>query len=145
MYKEVKDVIHKNNLSTRIADGENWLTPQEGKPFIDSGVIDVLQGDMRMFQIEGILEEAKMAKQAGSLVAPHNWGCEFAWNVMIHMGHVIPNYYGAEKDNGKIEVPIYEGEEYKVINGYCKAPDAPGFGKQEAVEIETAQWPARAG
>ena len=47
---------------------------------------------------------------------------------MIHMGHAIPNYYGAEKDNGKIEVPIYEGEEYKLVNGYCKAPNAPGFG-----------------
>lgn len=128
MYKEVREAISKNKLATKIADGENWKTPQEAKPMIESGVLDILQGDMRMFQIEGILEEAKMAKSYGSLVAPHNWGCEFAWYVMIHMGHVIPNYYGAEKDNGKIETPIYDGEDYKVVNGYCKAPNAPGFG-----------------
>ena len=63
MYYQVKDVIRKNKLLTKIADGENWKTPQEAKPFIESGIIDVLQGDMRMFQIEGILEEAKMAKR----------------------------------------------------------------------------------
>ena len=122
-------------LSTHIADGENWKTPQEGKPFIESGIIDVLQGDMRMFQIEGILEEAKMAKGTGSLIAPHNWGCEFAWYVMIHMGHVIPNYYGAEKDDGTIEVPIYEGEKYKVVDGKCEAPNAPGFGLELKPEL----------
>lgn len=127
-YQEVKNLIKKHKLSTHIADGENWKTPAEAKEIIKTGVIDVLQGDMRMFQIEGILEEAKMAKKAGSLVAPHNWGCEFAFYVMIHMGQVIDNYYGAEKDNGIIDVPIYTGDPYKVINGKCQAPDAPGFG-----------------
>lgn len=134
-YAEVKALIKGLGLSTHIADGENWQTPQEGKPFIESGTIDVLQGDMRMFQIEGILEEAKMSQKVGSLIAPHNWGCEFAWCVMIHMGHVIPNYYGAEKDNGIIDIPIYTGEEYKVVNGRCIAPNAPGFGLELKSEL----------
>jgi len=129
-YSEIKKFIKDKKLPTYIADGENWKNPTEqGVPqIIESGVIDVLQGDMRMFQIEGILEEAKMARKAGSLVAPHNWGCEFAFYVMIHMGNVISNYYGAENDNGKIEVPIYKEEPYKVVNGRCHVPDSPGFG-----------------
>ena len=127
-YSELKNFIRANGLKTLIADGENWKTPAEGQEFIHSGLIDVLQGDMRMFQIEGILEEARMARKVDALVAPHNWGCEFAHYVMVHLGHVIPNYYGAEKDNGTINVPLYDGDPYTVVNGRCFAPDTPGFG-----------------
>lgn len=131
-YQTVKEVIRSHKLSTKIADGENWKTPTDpGVPeLIHSGVIDVLQGDMRMFQIEGILKEAELAQKAKSpvLIAPHNWGCEFAFYVMIHMGNVIPNYYGAEHDVGTINTPIYNTEGYKINNGRCFAPEAPGFG-----------------
>ena len=131
-YQQVKELIRELNLPTQIADGENWRSPTDpGVPeLIRSGVIDVLQGDMRMFQIEGILKEAELANAGGPHVkiAPHNWGCEFAFYVMIHMGNVIPHYYGAEHDPGTISTPIYQTEGYPILNGKCFAPDSPGFG-----------------
>lgn len=129
-YREIKSFIRKNKLSTYIADGENWKSPtQAGVPeLIESGVLDVLQGDMRMFQIEGILKEAELGQKVGSLVAPHNWGSEFAFYVMIHMGNVLPNFYAAENDIGKIDSPIYQGEAYTIKEGRCYAPQDPGFG-----------------
>ncbi len=131
-YREVKHAIKAKGLKTLIADGENWITPHDpGVPeLIHSGVIDVLQGDMRMFQIEGMLAEAELARQAGPHVqiAPHNWGCEYAWYVMIHLGNVLPHYYGAEHDIGTPTVEIMVKDGYQIRNGHCHAPAAPGFG-----------------
>ena len=131
-YQQVKDAINSKGLKTLVADGENWKTAYDpGVPeIINAGVIDVLQGDMRMFQIEGILAEAELAKKAGhgAQIAPHNWGCEFAWYVMIHMGNAIPHYYGAEHDPGSIRVPVMVKDGYAINNGRCFASEAPGFG-----------------
>ncbi len=131
-YQQLQETIRELGLRTLVADGENWTTAyDEGVPeLIKAGVIDVLQGDMRMFQIEGILAEADLAAAAGhgALIAPHNWGCEYAFYVMIHMGNVIPHYYGAEHDPGTIRVPVMRKQGYEIIDGRCFAPDIPGFG-----------------
>ena len=85
---------------------------------------------MQLFQIEGILEEARMAREAGhgGLIAPHNWGREYPFYVMIHMGYAIPNYYGAEHDPGVQMDPILHHDGYTIKDGRCHAPASPGFG-----------------
>ena len=72
--------------------------------------IDVLQGDMNSFGIEGILAEAAMARPQGILVAPHNWGSLLGFYLQLHVGLAVPNFYRAEHD------PV------------SSVPDAPGFG-----------------
>lgn len=104
-YRRVRKVLRELRLSTVTADGESWRGPDDplAKEMIESGVVDILQGDMRRFQIEGILEESRLAEAAGhgSRIAPHNWASEFGFYMQVHVACAIPNFYRAEHDPGK--------------------------------------------
>jgi L-alanine-DL-glutamate epimerase-like enolase superfamily enzyme len=76
--------------------------------------------------IEGILAVAAMAHPYRILVAPHNWSSLLGLYQQVHVGVVIPNFYRAEHDPLESDVLIAEG--YKIEDGLCSVPDAPGFG-----------------
>jgi L-alanine-DL-glutamate epimerase-like enolase superfamily enzyme len=93
---------------------------------VDAKALDVLQGDMNGFGVEGIMAEAAMARPQGILVAPHNWSSLVALYLQVHVGLAVPNFYRAEHDPLSSAMLIAEG--YEIENGSCSAPDAPGFG-----------------
>jgi len=125
-YAELKEFILQNNYDILIADGESWKNLEEAKLHIESQKIDVLQANIINFGIEGILEEAKLGKQYGNMVAPHGWGTYLGYFVNLHLGKVLDNYYMAEHD------PLYNDlvnvVEYKIVNGRAIVPNVPGFG-----------------
>ena len=96
------------------------------RPFVDAKALDVLQGDMYVLGIEGILAEAAMAEPQGILVAPHNWSSLLSLFMQVHIGLVVPNFYRAEVDPLRSDVLIYGS--YQIKDGFCSVPDAPGFG-----------------
>jgi L-alanine-DL-glutamate epimerase-like enolase superfamily enzyme len=123
---ELKRFIAGRGWKTLLADGETQGSPEPLKPFIEAGAIDVLQGDMRRFGFGGILTEADWARAHGLLVAPHNWGSLVGFYMQLHVGRAIRNFYRAEHDPLSSDLLIAEG--YRIENGTCTVPDAPGFG-----------------
>lgn len=113
-------------LKTLLADGETQSKLDPFKPLIEARAIDVLQGDMKHFGFEGILDEAKMGAAKGICVAPHNWGSLLGFYMQLHVGRAIKNFYRAEHDPLSTDVLVAEG--YKIENGEATVPDAAGFG-----------------
>ena len=121
-----KAFIHEQGFKTLLADGETQSELDVFKPFIERQAIDVLQGDMNHFGFEGILQEAEWARPQGIQVAPHNWGSLIGFYMQLHVGRAIDNLYMAEHDPLTSDVIVAEG--YKIADGACSVPDAPGFG-----------------
>lgn len=123
---DLKQFISQRGFKTLIADGETQQSLDAYKPFIAAKAIDVLQGDMNHFGLEGIMIEAAWCQEQGLVVGPHNWGSLVGFYMQLHIGRAITNLYRAEHDPLATEVLIADG--YKIQDGYCRAPEAPGFG-----------------
>ena len=135
---EFKTFIRENGWETLVADFESQREVEAFLPFMEAGCIDVLQGDMNQFGIEGILAEAALSKPYGGRVAPHNWGSMLGYYCQLQLGKVIENWYMAEQDWMTSPVLIAEG--FEVANGLTTVPDTPGFGitiVEERLESET--------
>ncbi|HYW78413.1 MAG TPA: enolase C-terminal domain-like protein [Thermoguttaceae bacterium] len=124
--RELKRFIAERGWKTMLADGEGTDDVEAYRPLVDAKAVDMLQGDMYGLGIEGILAEAAMGHPQGILVAPHNWSSLLSLFMQVHMGLVVPNFYRAEHDPLSTDVLSYDG--YKIEDGCCSVPDAPGFG-----------------
>jgi D-galactarolactone cycloisomerase len=123
---KLKQFIAEREWKTLLADGEGQDDVEAYRPFVDAKALDMLQGDMYTLGIEGILAEAAMARPKGILVAPHNWSSLLSLFMQVHVGLVVSNFYRAEHDPLKSDMLIADG--YKINDGICSVPDAPGFG-----------------
>lgn len=123
---ELKAFIRERGLRTLIADGETQATVDLCRPFLEARAIDIYQGDMNRFGIEGVLTAAAWAKPQGLAVAPHNWGSLVGFYMMLHVGRAITNFYRAEND--PLETDILTAGGYSIKDGLASVPDAPGFG-----------------
>ena len=123
---EFKAFLRDNKLKTLVADGESHKEPSTFKSFVDARAIEVLQGDMKRFGFEGILEEASMAFRQNLLVAPHNWGSLLGYYMQLQVGRAIPNFYRAEHD--PLNTPVIIDEGYSRKDGVSTVPDTPGCG-----------------
>ena len=123
---ELKRFMAERGWKTLLAEGETVGDLQAYKPFIQAKAVDILQGDMNHFGIDGILTEASWARPQEILVAPHNWGSLVGFYMQLHVARAITNFYRAEHDPLSTDLLIAEG--YKIAGGTCSVPDAPGFG-----------------
>jgi L-alanine-DL-glutamate epimerase-like enolase superfamily enzyme len=123
---ELKKFIKDHGWATLLADGETQGDLNVFKPFLKAKAIDVYQADMNRFGFEGILTEAAWAKEAGAVVAPHNWGSLVGYTMQLHVGRAVSNFDRAEHDPLATDVLVAEGYERK--DGSSSVPAAPGFG-----------------
>src|SRR4029078_1259002 len=82
----LKAFIREHGWQTLLADGETQSELSAFKPFIENRAIDILQGDMNHFGVEGIITEAETAQPAGIRIAPHNWGSLIGFYMQLHVG-----------------------------------------------------------
>ncbi|MBI3864337.1 MAG: hypothetical protein HY290_20830 [Planctomycetia bacterium] len=122
----LKQFIRDKGWNTLLADGETQHDLDFFKPFIARRAIDIYQGDMNHFGIDGILTEAAWAAEQMLQVAPHNWGSLGGYYQQLHVGRAIPNFYRAEHDPLSNKVLVADGYDRK--NGVATVPNAPGFG-----------------
>jgi L-rhamnonate dehydratase len=122
----LKQFIKERGWETLLADGETQAELEAFKPFIARQAIDIYQGDMNHFGIDGILTEAAWAAEQKLRIAPHNWGSLGGYYQQLHVGRAITNFYRAEHDPLSNEVLIAEG--YERMEGLAKVPKSPGFG-----------------
>jgi len=123
---DFKAFLRNNKLETLVADGESHKEATTFKPFVKARAIEILQGDMKRFGFEGILEESAMASEQNLLVAPHNWGSLVGYYMQVQVGRAIPNFYRAEHD--PLSTPILIDEGYSRKDGLATVPDSPGCG-----------------
>ena len=123
---ELKAFIAGRKLKTLIADGETQRALDAYRPFMEARAVDVYNGDMNHYGIEGILTGAAWAGAQGLFVGPHNWGSLVGFYMMLHVGRAIPNFYRAESDPLDNDVLVADG--YAIKDGLARVPDAPGFG-----------------
>lgn len=122
----LKEHFRSLKLDTLLADGETQQSLEAFKPFVAAKAIDVLQGDMNHFGIEGMLAEAEMGRSQGIRIAPHNWGSLMGFYQELQVGAVVENFYSAEHDPLTTDVIIANGVAIK--DGYATLPTGPGFG-----------------
>ncbi len=125
-YLELRALMREQGITSLIADGENKRRPDEMQSWVDAKAVDILQGDMNLFGFEDIAAEAAMGRASGALIAPHNWGSLFGFNLQVQAGRAIPNFYCAEQD--PLSCPAVSTDGYTIRDGYCRLPDAPGLG-----------------
>ncbi len=138
---ELKQFIAERGWKTLLADGEGQDDVEAYRPFVEAKALDMLQGDMYVLGIEGILAEAAMAQPQGILIAPHNWSSLLSLYMQVHVGLVVPNFYRAEHDPLTSDVLIADG--YEIDDGVCSVSDAPGFGlaiDESRFERATVNW-----
>jgi L-alanine-DL-glutamate epimerase-like enolase superfamily enzyme len=123
---ELKKFIKDHGWATLLADGETQGDLDVFKPFLKAKAIDVYQADMNRFGFEGILTEAAWAKEAGAVVAPHNWGSLVGYYMQLQVGRAVSNLYRAEHDPLSTDVLVAEGYDRK--DGISSVPAVPGFG-----------------
>jgi L-rhamnonate dehydratase len=123
---ELKAFLRERKLKALIADGETQQTPEPLKPFIAARAIDIYEGDINTFGIEGIMTEAAWARPQGLQVSPHGWGSLVGFYSTLHVGRAITNYYRAENDPLDNDVLLADG--YAIKDGTASVPEAPGFG-----------------
>jgi L-rhamnonate dehydratase len=126
LYLELKAFMAEHKLKTRIADGETQSELEAYKPFIASRTIDILEGDINVFGIDGLMTEAAWAKPQNLLISPHGWGSLLGFYASAHLGRGITNYYMGENDPLDNAMLIADG--YALKDGTANVPDAPGFG-----------------
>jgi L-alanine-DL-glutamate epimerase-like enolase superfamily enzyme len=122
----LKRHIAEKGLKTLVADGETQSKLDPFKPLVAARAVDVLQGDMKHFGFEGILDEAEMGRPQGVLVAPHNWGSLIGYYMQLHVGRAITNFYRAEHD--PLSTDVLRAEGYSIKDGLATIPDTDGFG-----------------
>lgn len=130
---ELKNFIKDNGWDTLVADFESQKEVEAFLPFMEAGCIDVMQGDMNQFGIEGIIAEAAIGKPYGAKVAPHNWGSILGYYCQLHLGKVIDNWYHAEQDALSLGSITPLG--FEVKDGYTTVSEAPGLGLKVEVEV----------
>ncbi len=123
---ELKAFLRERKLPTLIADGETQDRLEPFKPLIAARAVDIYEGDINHFGIEGVLTEAAWAAAEGLQVSPHGWGSLVGFYMTLHVGRAITNYYRAENDPLDNSILIADG--YDIRDGMVRVPEAPGFG-----------------
>ncbi|HEX5500725.1 MAG TPA: enolase C-terminal domain-like protein, partial [Thermomicrobiales bacterium] len=123
---ELKAFIRRLGWQTLVADGETQHELAAYRPFAAAGAIDVFQGDMNHFGLDGILAEAALAKPHGGRIAPHNWGSLVGFYMELHVGRAVSNFYRAEHD--PLTNDVLKADGYQIKDGTARVPEAPGFG-----------------
>lgn len=124
--RALKEFIASKGLKMLLADGEGVDDEASYQQLVNAKAVDILQGDMYSLGIEGIRAEAAMGEPAGIQIAPHNWSSLLSLFMQVHTGLSVPNFYRAEMAPLSTDVLTYDG--YRIRNGRCSVPDAPGFG-----------------
>lgn len=124
--RELIAFLKEKKSEILIADGESWCDISDCEPYVPSRLINILQGNIIRFGIEGVMEEANFGSHYGLSVAPHGWGTYLGFFASLHLGKVIYNYYMAEHDPLYCDVVCVDG--YLVHDGLARISDKPGFG-----------------
>jgi L-alanine-DL-glutamate epimerase-like enolase superfamily enzyme len=123
---ELKQFLRDDDLKTLVADGESARDHEHFIPYLRAKALDVVQADMGRLGPTEWLRLARLAEEHGVLCAPHNWGWQFGYVVILQFGAAIPNFLAAETD--PIVFDVYDTSALQFAEGVYTLPDLPGYG-----------------
>ncbi len=133
MYLKLREELMKDNFFIPIAEGETLMGNDDPRylkrfdKYLDHGVYNFIQPDMRTYGISNILTFAKKAmKYPHVKIAPHNWNSQMGFIMCLHASKVTPNLSMVEDDrflNHAIMIPTFEFR-----NGQWILSNEPGWG-----------------
>ena len=119
-------------ISIPIAVGERIYTNSGFRPYLESGVVSVIQPDIGL--CGGITEAMRISASAQAhqvMVQPHNCGGPISTAACLQVDSVIPNLQFQEIfpyfDDGRRNL-VQSAYEQKIENGHLAVPDLPGLG-----------------
>ena len=127
LYRDLKEWLAAQGLSTLIADGEGLAAA----PLLDwarDGLVDVVQYDYLGYGFTRWLATGKLLDGWGRRAAPHHYGGHYGNYASGHLAGAVRGFAFVEWDEAT--TPGIDGSAYVVREGRVTLPDAPGFGLQ---------------
>ena len=125
-YRSLRQAMFDAGCTIRIADGESVNRMEEFDPYLNAGLLEVVQPDMRTVGFSNILRAADAAASHGVMLVPHNWQSELGKLMSIHAARIRRNIAFAEDD--RYHTHAFDASDYLFRDGQWHAPDAPGWG-----------------
>ena len=121
----LRDHFVTNGLETRIGDGEG-NAPASFLDLVQSGLVEIVQFDMRSYGFSRWLSLASQIEPWGALCAPHSWGSHVDAFHQAHFARGVTNFSHIECDTMIMPGIIADG--FAIRNGHMHLSDSPGFG-----------------
>jgi L-alanine-DL-glutamate epimerase-like enolase superfamily enzyme len=125
LYRDLREWLDKEGLSTLIADGEGQASPLLMN-WARERIVDVVQYDILSPGFTRWLEIGAQLDGWGVRSAPHHYGGLYGNYVSGHLAGAIERYTYAEWDEAT--APGLDAPGYAVQEGYVHVPSTPGFG-----------------
>jgi D-galactarolactone cycloisomerase len=124
----LREAIRAKGWKTLVADGESAREPEHFAPYLEAGVLDVLQPDIRAFglSLQWSLSRRMAARNSPARLAPHNWGSFLGGPMQLVLARGIPNFLIAEIDWSTSD--LFDASAFEVRDGRMRVPDRPGCG-----------------
>lgn len=120
MYKNLREILLKENLFIPIAEGESLMGDDDPHflnrfdKYLDHGVYNFLQPDMRTHGFSNMIHFSKKAlKYPHVKIAPHNWNSHMGMIMSLHAAKICSNIPVVEDDrfiNHAIALPTFNFE-----------------------------------
>ena len=143
MYKDFKEACP----NIRIATGESAKTLSEYKALLESGAVDVVQGEpIQQGGLTMCKQITDLSTSMGKQFVPHAWSTRFAVASTLQLLATLTDeqnpwqeytFYTTEKGKGLYTFPLADeilAEPMRIEDGYMSIPNKPGLG----VEISEA-------
>lgn len=141
LYTKLRSRMRAAGIRTLIADGETAGESAHFAPYLQiPRLMDVVQMDIRRGGFLANLELARMAKDAGAISVPHNWGSQIGLYMGLHFAQAVDNAPAAEDDRSRCDAIVAEG--YRFANGSYTVSGAPGLGIRVDEAVYRAKYQA---
>jgi L-alanine-DL-glutamate epimerase-like enolase superfamily enzyme len=125
LYRDLREWLDKEGITTLIADGEGQASPML-MDWARDGIVQVVQYDIISPGFTRWLEIGRKLDSWGARSAPHHYGGLYGNYVSGHLAGAVERYTFAEWDEAT--APGLEAPGYSVQDGHVHIPPTPGFG-----------------
>lgn len=125
LYRDLKEWLAREGLTTRIADGEGQASPSL-LDWARDGLVDVVQYDIFGYGFTPWLALGRRLDAWGALSAPHHYGGHLGNYVSCHLAGALKGFTFVEWD--EVTTPGIDAPGYVICEGSVSVPPAPGFG-----------------
>ena len=140
-YARLRDRMHKADLGTYLADGENFTEAAQFEPYLKpKKLLDVVQLDIRRCGLVQNRQLARRAEEVGALSVPHNWGSQVGLLMGRHAAKAMKAVVAAEDDRSTCDAIQAAGYEFR--GGMYSVSDAPGLGISVDEKVYAAKYKA---
>lgn len=125
LYRDLKDWLRAEGLSTLIADGEGEASPSLLR-WAQEGLVDVVQYDIFGHGLTRWLKTGRQLDEWSARSAPHHYGGHLGNHLSCHLAPALRGWTFVEWDEAA--TPGLDTSGYALEDGWVSVPDAPGFG-----------------